>query len=362
MHAALCPPYGSTSTSAHSTLYNACAATLAAHERGLSDTALAKKPALAAPIAPRRPHSFTTHGITVTDDYAWLKDARWQEVLRDPSILDPDIRKYLEAENDYTESLLGHTAPLQKKLVAEMRGRIKEDDSSVPAPDGPFAYLRKFREGGQHEMFGRTPRDGGDVQIVLDGDALAANHEYFKFGSARHSPDHKLQAWSADTKGSEYFSIRVRDWATGADRDDLVEETDGGIVWSKDCNSFFYVKLDDNHRPMQVWRHRLGTKQADDTLVYEEQDSGWFTHLHESSSGRFCVIAGGDHETSEQRLIDLAIPKRRRAWSRRARKACSIRSPTAATSCSFSPMRTTRSTSRSSPRRSPRPNAPTGAT
>ena len=117
-----------------------------------------------------------------------------------------------------------------------------------------------------------------------------------------------MQAWSADTKGSEYFSIRVRDWATGADLDDLVEETDGGVVWSLDCKSFFYVKLDDNHRPMQVWRHRLGTPQADDVLVYEEQDSGWFTHLHESSSGRFCVIAGGDHETSEQRLIDLADP------------------------------------------------------
>ena len=116
------------------------------------------------------------------------------------------------------------------------------------------------------------------------------------------------QAWSADVKGSEYFSIRVRDWATGTDRDDLVEETDGAVVWSTDCNSFFYVKLDDNHRPMQVWRHRLGTQQADDVLVYEEQDSGWFTHIHESSSGRFCVIAGGDHETSEQRLIDLADP------------------------------------------------------
>ncbi len=270
---------------------------------------LARTPALSPPIAPRRPHSFTTHGITVTDDYAWLKDAKWQEVLRDPGILAPDIRKYLEAENDYTESLLGHTAPLQKKLVAEMRGRIKEDDSSVPSPDGPFAYLRKFREGGQHEMFGRIPRDGGDVRIVLDGDALAANEEYFKFGSARHSPDHQLQAWTADTKGSEYFSIRVRDWATSADLDDLVEETDGGVVWSRDSRSFFYVKLDDNHRPMQVWRHRLGTRQTDDTLVYEEPDSGWFTHLHESSSGRFCVIAGGDHETSEQRLIDLDHPE-----------------------------------------------------
>ena len=271
--------------------------------------AATKKPPLSAPSAPRRPHAFTTHGIAVTDDYAWLKDEKWQEVLRDPSILDADIRTYLEAENDYTESLLGHTSPLQKKLVAEMRGRIKEDDSSVPSPDGPFAYFRKFREGGQHEIFARMPRDGGDATIVLDGDALAASHDYFKFGGSRHSPDHKLHAWSADTKGSEYFSIRVRDWAGSTDRADLVEETDGGVVWSIDGGSFFYVKLDDNHRPMQVWRHRLGTTQADDTLVHEETDSGWFTHLHESSSGRFCVIAGGDHETSEQRLIDLAQPE-----------------------------------------------------
>lgn len=261
------------------------------------------------PIAPRRPHSFTRHGITVTDDYAWLKDANWQEVLRDPKVLDPDIRKYLDEENVYTESLLGHTAGLQKTLVREMRGRIKEDDSSVPSPDGPYAYFRRFREGGQHELFGRMPRDGGDGEVVLDGDALAKDHKYFKFGGSRHSHDHKMQAWSADTKGSEYFSIRVRDWASGQDFDDLVEETDGGVVWAADCKSFFYVRLDDNHRPMQVWRHRLGTKQADDSLVFEEQDAGWFTHLHESTSGRFCVIAGGDHETSEQRLIDLANPE-----------------------------------------------------
>jgi oligopeptidase B len=262
-----------------------------------------------APVALRRPHSFTRHGITVSDDYAWLKDENWQEVLHDPSVLDADIRKYLEAENAYTESLLGHTASLQKKLVAEMRGRIKEDDSSVPSPDGTYAYFRKFREGGQHELYGRMPREGGEEKIVLDGDALAAAHEYFKFGGERHSTDHKLQAWSADTKGSEYFAIRVRDWETLTDLDDVVEETDGTVVWSADCKSFFYVKLDDNHRPMQVWRHRLGTPQADDILIYQETDPGWFTHLHESTSGRFCVIAGGDHETSEQRLIDLASPE-----------------------------------------------------
>jgi oligopeptidase B len=189
-----------------------------------------------------------------------------------------------------------------------MRARIKEDDSSVPSPDGAFAYFRRFREGGQHELFGRKPREGGAEKIVLDGDALAKDHGYFKFGGSRHSWDHRLQAWSADTKGSEYFAIRIREWDTAEDRDDLVEETDGGLVWSADSKSFFYVKLDGNHRPMQVWRHRLGTAQKDDILVYEEKDAGWFTHLHESTSGRFCVIAGGDHETSEQRLIDLKNP------------------------------------------------------
>lgn len=281
----------------------------------ISDQASAKRAfmtkqtsSMPAPVAPRHPHSFTTHGITVSDDYAWLKDAKWQEVLRDPSVLEPEIRTYLEAENAYTESLLGGTAALQTKLVAEMRGRIKEDDSSVPSPDGPYAYLRKFREGGQHELFGRMPRDGGEAAIILDGDRLAADHKYFKFGGARHSPDHALEAWSADVKGSEYFTIRVRDWATGSDLDDVVEATDGGVVWTLDCKSFFYVKLDDNHRPMQVWLHKLGTKQADDRLIFEEQDSGWFTHIHESASGRFCVIAGGDHETSEQQLIDLNTP------------------------------------------------------
>ncbi|WP_295854254.1 S9 family peptidase [Tardiphaga sp.] len=264
---------------------------------------------IAAPVAPVHPHSFTTHGITVTDNYAWLKDAKWQEVLRDPAVLDPEIRQYLEAENAYSDSLLGSTAALRKTLVKEMRGRIKEDDSSVPAKDGPWSYLRKFREGGQHEMYGRTPRDGGEATIILDGDKLAADHKYFKFGGARHSPDHALEAWSADIAGSEYFSIRVRDWATSTDSADLVEETDGGVVWTLDSKAFFYVKLDDNHRPMQVWLHRLGQKQADDRLIYEEPDAGWFTHIHESSSGRFGVIAGGDHETSEQRLLDLAHPE-----------------------------------------------------
>src|SRR5258708_614700 len=291
--------------SVQSNRYGICepAATATGLKRTQVTQAIRKKSS--APVAPRRPHSCSVPGGTIVDDYAWLKDKNWQEVLRDPSVLNADIRGYLEAENDYTESLLGHTAPLQKTLVAEMRGRIKEDDSRVPAPDGHYAYLRKFREGGQHEMFGRPPRDGGAIEIVLDGDQLAASHEYFKFGGARHSPDHRLEAWSADIRGSEYFTIRVRDWTSGADLEDIVEQTDGAVVWSADAKAFYYVKLDDNHRPMQVWRHRLGTGQQDDVLIHQENDTGWFTHIHESASGRFCVIAGGDHETSEQRLIDL---------------------------------------------------------
>lgn len=260
------------------------------------------------PIAPRRPSQRTLHGVTVIDDYAWLKDENWQEVLRDPSRLDPDIRVYIEAENAYAEERLGPTKELQKTLVAEMRGRIKEDDSGVPTPDGPFSYLWKFRQGGQHQQIGRTPRDGGEMQTILDGDALARTSDYFKFGGTRHSPDHKLEAWSADLRGSEYFTLRVRRWDTGEDLPDTLTETGGSVVWGRDSSFFFYVQVDENHRPLKVFRHRLGTSQADDVLVYEEKDVGWFTHIGESASGRFCVVSGGDHDTTEEWLIDLSVP------------------------------------------------------
>ena len=260
------------------------------------------------PIAPRRPSRRTLHGVTVSDDYAWLKDEKWQQVLRDPALLDPDIRAYLDAENAYTEEMLGPTLALQKALVAEMRGRIKEDDSGVPTPDGPFAYLWKYREGGQQQLIGRTPRVGGNLQIVLDGDALARTSSYFKFGGTRHSPDHRLEAWSADLRGSEFFTLRVRRWDTGEDLPDVVSQTSGSVVWGLDSTFFFYVQVDDNHRPLKVYRHRLGTPQADDVLVYEEKDTGWFTRIETSASRRFCIIAGGDHDTSEQWLLDLTSP------------------------------------------------------
>ena len=243
--------------------------------------------------------------MTVEDDYAWLKDENWQEVLRKPDVLKPDIRAYLEAENRYTDALLAPTKALQEALVREMRGRIKEDDAGVPMPDGPFAYSWKFREGGQYEQIGRQPREGGSFETILDGDALARTSGYFKFGGTRHSPDHRLVAWSADLKGSEYFTIRVRDWATGADLPDVVERAGGGVVWGRDSRFFYYVERDENHRPLKVFRHLLGTRQEDDRLVYEEKDTGWFVTIGRSASGRFCVVSGGDHDTSEQRLLDL---------------------------------------------------------
>jgi oligopeptidase B len=270
-----------------------------------------------APVAERRPTRRVLHGVALEDDYAWLKDPDWQQVLRQPELLRPDIRAYLEAENRHTEAVLAPTAALQQALVREMRGRIKEDDAGVPVPDGPYAYSWKFRAGGQYEQIGRQKRGGssggdppgeGGFQTILDGDALARASGYFKFGGTRHSPDHRLEAWSADIKGSEYFTIRVRDWATGEDLPDIVERAGGGVVWGGDSTFFYYVERDENHRPLKVFRHRLGTAQGDDVLVHEEKDTGWFVTIRRSASGRFCVVSGGDHDTSEQLLLDLADP------------------------------------------------------
>src|SRR5436853_1996436 len=179
------------------------------------------------PRAERDPRTATRHGVTLTDDYAWLRAENWREVMRDPARLDAKIRSYLTQENDYTKVALGHTEALQQTLFAEMKGRIKEDDSTVPSPDGPLAYYIRYREGGQHPIVCRQPREGGPEQVMLDGDALAADKPFFQLGGMDHSPDHRLLAWSADDKGSEIDTLRVRDLATGADMPDLVPEVSG---------------------------------------------------------------------------------------------------------------------------------------
>lgn len=261
------------------------------------------------PRAQARPQTHQTHGISRQDDYGWLRADNWQEVMRDPSVLDPDIRAYLEAENAYQDAIMEPTRELQEKLFAEMRGRIKEDDSSVPAPDGKFAYGMKFETGGQQPIFFRTPRDGGEETILLHGDKEADGKAYFRIGGASQSPDHKLLAWAYDDKGSEYYSLQIRDVASGKDLDYSIADTGGGGVFSTNGRFVFYVRLDDNHRPSKLFRHEIGTDPAGDVLVHEEEDAGFFMGVGKTQSGDTILIDIHDHETSEVWMIPADQPE-----------------------------------------------------
>jgi oligopeptidase B len=260
------------------------------------------------PIADRRPTERIVHGERLIDEYAWLRDPNWREVMRDPAKLDPGIRTYLEAENRYAAAGLAALAGLKRTLIAEMRGRIKEDDSTVPAKDGDFAYFVRYRDGGQHPLFCRMPTRGGPEELLIDGDALAKGHAYFQLGDVRHSRDHKRLAWSGDDAGAEFYTVRVRELPGGAELSDLVPETTGSAVWAADGRAFYYVRLDAEHRPSRVFLHTLGTPAADDRLIYEEKDKGFFVSVNELHAGELAAISAGDSETSEVRLVDLADP------------------------------------------------------
>ncbi len=260
------------------------------------------------PQAERRPVETTVHGQVLRDDYGWLRAPNWQEVLRDPGRLPTDIRAHLVAENRYAEEVLSPFAGLQEALIGEMRGRMREDDSSVPVLDGPFAYFNRFRTGGQRPLVMRSRRDGSDETVLLDGDALAAGQPFYHLGARAHTDDHRLLAWSSDATGSEFYTIRVRDTATLQDRPDVVPEASGRIVWDARGESFLYVRLDEHHRPRRVFRHVLGTEAATDALIYEETAPGWFVSLDRSQSGRFCFIETSDPDTTEVRAIDRDAP------------------------------------------------------
>lgn len=266
----------------------------------------APRPFPAPPRAERREQSRTWHGRTVTDPFGWLKAENWQDVLREPALLPADIRAHLEAENAFGAAVLEGVRDLQDAITAEMRARIKEDDSSVPAPDGPLAYMTRYRTGDQHPLVCRRPRDGGDETIMLDGQKLAEGKPFFHLGRRRHTDDHALLAWSSDDTGSEFYTIRIRDPLTGEDRPDRIEGATGEVVWDAAGASFLYVKLDANHRPRQVFRHVLGQPVEQDALVYEEQADGWFVDIDESRSGRFAFIQISDHETTEVHALERA--------------------------------------------------------
>jgi oligopeptidase B len=251
------------------------------------------------------PFHKSVHGVEWVDEYSWIKSENWREVLRHPEALPSETLNLLEAENAYTDAVLAPTQALRAGLVAEMRGRIKEDESEAPQPDGPFAYYARYRHGAQHRLFCRRPREGGPETVLLDADELARGQAFFRLHDTRQSPDHRLVAWSADVKGSELYDVFVRDVASGRDGADIVSASTGEIVWASDSLSFFYVRLDDNHRPCAVLRHRLGDDSGADAIVFEEPDPAWFVGIGRSRSGAYCIISIHGHDASETRVVDL---------------------------------------------------------
>jgi len=266
-----------------------------------------QSPVARAPIAARRPSTSNHHGIERVDDYAWLRADNWQAVMRDPSVLDPEIRGHLEAENAHTRTVMGDTEALQETLFEEMKGRIKEDDSSVPAPDGAFDYYTRYVVGGQHPLFCRTPRGGGEEQVLVDGNALAKDHTYFRIANVAHSPDHGLIAYAVDTKGSEFYTVNVIEAASGRLVDTRITDNNGGFQWAADSKTLLYVWLDEEHRPRRLFAHAVGREGAD-ALIHEQTDPGYFLEIGATQDHQYLLLGVHDHETSEISLLDAMDP------------------------------------------------------
>jgi len=259
------------------------------------------------PRAQKRTFTTSRHGVTLADEFAWLKDENWQQVMHDPAVLDPEIRAYLEAENAHTEDQLKPMEALTTELFAEMKARIKEDDSSVPAPDGPYSYFRKYVAGGQHPHLCRQDVATGLSQTLLDGDQEAEGQKFFKLAGVTHSPNHRLLAYGVDLNGSEIYTLKVKDLSTGKDLDDVLTGAHGALEWGNDNQTLYYTVLDENHRPCAVMRHSLGTDQSLDQEIYREPDSGFFVSIHKTESQKFILIQAHDHQTSETWMLDADV-------------------------------------------------------
>ena len=266
-----------------------------------------------APTAAKRPQTTKQLGRARTDDYAWLKDDNWQAVMNEPSALDPIIRAHLEAENAYTAAVLADTNALQQTLLSEFKGRIKDDDSTVPSPDGDFAYSHRYRPGDQHGLYVRTPRAGGAETVILDADAMAAKakeggHGFFDLGSTGHSDNHESFAYAVDLQGAERYQIIIRDIKTQKIIGAPIDNSAGDFVWAADNQTIFWVERDDNNRPSKVMRRNMFAANAKSVLVYEEADPGFFVSLSRSDTENFIEIGSNDHTTSETWLIPSDKP------------------------------------------------------
>jgi oligopeptidase B len=251
------------------------------------------------------------HGISREDPYHWLRDDNWQAVMREPEVLAADIRAHLDAENAHTEEVMARTGDLREALFLEFRGRVQEDDSSVPQRDGAWEYYHRYEPGAQHPRYCRRPA-GGELgeQVLFDAEAASKDHAYFHPGAVTHSRTHRTLGYGLDTMGSEYYELRFKDLERGVVLDDRIQNTSGSLVFSADGLLAFYIAVDANHRPCKVFRHRLGAPVESDVLVYEESDPGYFLGLSVLEDRRHIVITSHDHTTSEQWLIPSDDPER----------------------------------------------------
>ncbi len=250
------------------------------------------------PEAPRRSHTVTVHGDARVDPWHWLREQD-----------DPATMAYLRAENAHTEALLAPLEALQTRLYDEIRGRIKEDDSTVPEKEGEYYYYVRYEEGGQYPIYCR--RHGapdGPETALLDVNQLAEGRDYTRVGLFENSPDHGLAAYGVDFDGSEQFTIHVLDLATGETLPDAIPNTYYSLEWANNNRTFYYSVLDEHHRPVSIYRHTLGDDPAEDELVYHEEDPRFFVGLGKSTSGRFIYVVAGGNNMSEWRFLDANDP------------------------------------------------------
>ncbi|WP_341024729.1 S9 family peptidase [Brevundimonas diminuta] len=259
------------------------------------------------PVAKKVPVRIEQLGRVRVDDYQWMKDDNWQAVLRDPSLIKADVKEHLTAENAYREAMMASTLPLQAQMFEEMKGRIKEDDSSIPAADGPWEYYVRYNTGDQHPLYCRRPRGKKDGEIILlDCNKLAEGKAYSEVSATEHSPDHALFGYAEDAQGSEVYKIYVKDLATGEVLPNPIESASANFTFSPDSQWIFWTNRDDNGRPDKIFRRPA--RGGETTLVNEEIDEGMFQGVGRTADDAFIVISIGNQETSESRIIPASNP------------------------------------------------------